>query len=166
MKLEVVQEAALAQASAEAEALLRAARARTEGMLARARDDAAALVAERRAAAERLADLEERQRIAAARTQARTTVLSAQRSMLLEATASAHANARGLADDPRYRAQLERLAADARARLAGDGPVTLTEAPGGGFVARAGSRQLDYSLDAQLDRCLASMAGELERLWR
>jgi len=164
--LEAVQDAAHAQAAAEAQALRRAARERAEQMLAGAREETAALLAKRRAAAGRLADLEERERLAQARAEARATVLSAQRAVLSEATAAARDEARRLVADRSYQALLERLAVDARARLSAAGPVEIVSAPGGGFVARAGSRQLDYSLGAQLDRCLESIAGELEHPWR
>ena len=166
MTLEAVQDAALARASAEGQALRRAARERAEQLLAGAREQAGALVAERRADAERLADLQERERLAAARAEARAMVLSAQRSVLSQATAAARTAARRLTGERRYQALLERLEADARARLSAAAPVEVIKVPGDGFVARVGSRQLDYSLDAQLDRCLESMASELERLWR
>ena len=78
----------------------------------------------------------------------------------------AHATVSELAGDPRLSRLLERLAADARERLAAAAPVKLIEAPDGGFVARAGNREIDCSLGAQVDRVLASMADELERLWR
>ena len=166
MTLEAVQHAALAHAEAEADALRRAARERAEELLAAAREQAAALLAERRASADRLAYLQERERLARAREEARAMILSAQRSVLSEATAAARAAVRRLSGERRYQALLGRLEADARLRLSAAGPVEVIKAPGGGFVARAGSRQLDYSLDAQLDRCLESMASEVERLWR
>ena len=165
MTVDAVREAALARAAAEAEALRHAARERAAELLAAAREEAAAILAGRRAAAERLADLGERERLAQVRAEGRATVLAAQRTVLSEASAAARGAARALVADARYQALLERLAADARVRLSPTGPVTVAAAEGGGFVARAGSRQLDYSLDAQLDRCLAAMATELERLW-
>jgi len=164
--LEAVRDAALADASAQADAIGRAARERAEEMLAGARAEVADLLAGRRAAAERLADLQERERLAEVRAQARAMVLHAQRSVLSEATAAARAAARRLVGDRPYRALLERLAADARERLSAGGPVQIVSVADGGFVARAGSRQIDCSLDAQLDRALRSMGGELERLWR
>jgi len=164
MTLEAVQEAAVADASAEADAIRRGAHERAEQVLAGARAEAAALLAERRGAAERLADLEERERLAQARAQARATVLRAQQAMLTEAVAAVRSAAHRLVEDRRYRQVVEQLAADARERL--PDPVEIVRVPAGGFIARAGSRQIDYSLDAQVDRCLAAMADELERLWR
>lgn len=166
LTLDAVQDVALADASAEAEAIRRAAEARAEQVLAGARAEVAVLLAGRRAAAERLADVEERELIAEARTQARATVLRAQRSVLVQATEAARLAVRRLVGDRRYQLLLERLAAGARERLATAGPVQISSVPGGGFVARAGSREIDYSLDAQLDRCLQSMTNELQRLWQ
>jgi hypothetical protein len=131
-----------------------------------ARADAASLIERRCAAAERLAALEARDRLAEVRAHARATVLRAQQGVLSEARASVHAVVRELVGDPRLDRRLERLAADARERLADAGPVELTQTPDGGFVARAGSREIDCSLRAQVDRCLDAMAAELEQLWR
>ena len=164
--LEAVQNAALDGASAEAHAIQRAARNRAEQTVVEARAQAAALLAERRAAAEALADLEERERLAQARSDARTTVLRAQRAVLNDATAAVRAAAVQLIHDPRYERLNEALAAEARKRLAGSGSVQIVTAPNGGFVARAGSRELDYSLSAQVERHLDALGEELERLWR
>jgi len=163
--LAAVQSAALRDAEEEADAIRRAAQERAQRLLAEARAEADALVAQRRAAAQRLAEREERELLAQARAAARTVVLQAQRVILDEATTAARAAVRSLVDDGRYPRLIERVAAEARARLAGAGTVEVAAASGGGIVARAGSLQLDYSLDAQTDRCLQAMASELERLW-
>lgn len=166
MTLHAVHDFALGAAATEADAIRRAARERAEKIVADAQGEAAALIAQRRAAAERLADLEERERLAEARAEARATVLRAQRSVLVEARSAVQAAVRRLIDDPRYDRLLKRLTADARERLAPAGPVRITAVPDGGLVARAGSREIDYSLDAQADRCLQAMASDVERLWR
>jgi vacuolar-type H+-ATPase subunit E/Vma4 len=167
MTLATVEDTALSAATAGAEEIRRAARGRAQGIIDKARTEAAALIAQRRAAAERLAELEEQELLAGARGEARATVLGAQRSVLMQARAAAHAAAHQLAGDPRYEALLKRLAAEARERLWSTGlRVQLVSVAGGGFVARAGSREIDYSLATQVDRCLQGMAGELERLWR
>jgi vacuolar-type H+-ATPase subunit E/Vma4 len=164
--LESVEEAALASARADAQAVLSAARERTRALLAAAHAEAAALVEERRAAAERLADLERQVSLAAARSEARAIVLRAQQSILADAAAAAHTAARRLASGPRYGRLVERLTAEARERLAHAGPLEIFAAPGGGVVARAGSREIDYSLDAQVDRWLEALPDTLERLWQ
>ena len=166
MTLAAVGEAALAAASAEAEALRAAAHASAEQLLAAARAEAAALLAQRRALAERLADAEERARLARARAEARAVVLRAQESVLVEATDAAHQAARRLREDPRYEVVERRLADEAHERLSLWGRVRVDPCPEGGFVARAGSRQIDDSLAAQVDRCLEAMPGEMEALWR
>ena len=164
--ISAVRELELRVAAEEAEAIRRAGDGRAEQIIAHARVEAAALIERRTTAAQRLAELEERDRLAEMRTRARGTVLRAQQSALSGARASAHAVVRELVDDPRVNRLLERLAADARERLASAGPVELIEIPDGGFVARAGTREIDCSLRAQVDRFLDAMAGELERLWQ
>jgi ATP synthase (E/31 kDa) subunit len=165
--LVTVEDAALKRAVAQADEIRDRARERAQGILKEARAQAAALIDQRRTAAERLAALEHQELLAEARAQARSMVLRAQRSVLTQATAAAHAAAGQLIGDPRYEALLEQLSADARERLSVTGrPVELVHVSTGGFVARAGTREIDCSLAAQVDRCLREMAGELERLWR
>lgn len=166
MTLATVGDAALTAAIADAEALRRAAQARAEDLLGSARAEATGLVSQRRALAERLADAEEGDQLARARAEARETVLRAQELVLTEAIEAAHAAARRLSRDPRYEHLEARLVADARERLSSAGRVEIVPVAGGGFMARAGSRQIDESLDAQVDRCLAAMAGEMAVLWR
>jgi vacuolar-type H+-ATPase subunit E/Vma4 len=164
--LEAVRVAALADASSQADSTRLASEERAEKIIADARAEAASVVARQRAAAESLADLEERARLAEARTQAHAVVLQAQRSVLSNATKAVHAAAKRLVGEPRYERLIERLGAEARERLGADREVQLIPASEGGVVVRAGSRQVDYSLHAQVDRCLEALASELERLWR
>ncbi len=164
--LGAVRDAALAGATAQAQALGAAARERAEQILAATRVEAAAVLSKRRDAATRLADLEERDRLAQVRADAAATVLSAQRTVLTEAREAVLAAAGRLVTDPRYSLLLERLEADARRRLSDGAPVRIVQAADGGFIAYAGSRQVDYSLAAQVDRCLEATGGELEQLWR
>jgi vacuolar-type H+-ATPase subunit E/Vma4 len=161
-----VRELELRVSAEEADAIRRAGDGHAERITGQARADAAALIERRCAAAERLAALEARDRLAEVRAVARGTVLHAQRCALTEARASAHATVRELVGDPRLDRLLERLAADAHERLADAGPVELSEASDGGFVARAGTREIDCSLRALVDRFLDAMAVELEHLWR
>jgi vacuolar-type H+-ATPase subunit E/Vma4 len=164
--LAAMRDAELRAAREEADAIRRAADSQAERIVAQARADAAALIRERCAAAERLAELEERDRFAEVRAQARGVVLRAQQSVLSEARAAAHALIGDLVGDPRMAPLLERLRADANERLAHAGRVEIAALADGGFVARAGSREIDYSLSSHLDRWLDAMAGELESLWR
>jgi vacuolar-type H+-ATPase subunit E/Vma4 len=166
MTLVAVQDAALEAARADADALLSSAAERAGALLAAARSEALAMVDARSAAAERLADQERQARLAVARAEARSIVLRAQRSVLAGATAEAHAAARRLVSDPRYEPLIKRLTVEAHERLSPAGTVAIVAAPGGGLLARAGSREIDYSLDAQVDRSLETLSGELERLWQ
>jgi vacuolar-type H+-ATPase subunit E/Vma4 len=153
-------------AGVQADAIRRAGEGRAEEIIAQARAEAAALIDRRCAAARQLADLEERDQLADTRARARGTVLRARRSVLIEARAAVHAAVGGLGDEPRLERLLERLAADARERLASTGPVTIEVAAEGGFVARAGNREIDCSLHRYVDRFLDAVAGELEDLTR
>ena len=164
--LDAVRSAERRAGSEEADAIHRIAAERAEKIVAQAHAEAASAIARRCAAAERLAESEERERLAEAQSRARATVLRAQRSVLSEAHEAAHAAIRDLVGDPRLTRLLDRLVADARKRLTPAGPVQISAAPDGGFVARAGSREIDYSLAAQTNRVLEMMAGELEQLWR
>ena len=164
--LGAVRVAELRAASDEADAIRLSGHSRAEQIVTQARAQADALIRRRCAAAEQLAELEARTRLAEARAQARGTVLRAQRAVLGEARTAVHTAVRDLAGDPRLERLLEDLAADARERLAPAGPVEIVTSPDGGFVARSGSREIDYSLAAQVDRFLDTIAGELERLWR
>ena len=166
MTLVAVQDAALVAARANADTLRSGAAERAGALLAAARSDALAMVDQRRAAAERLADQERQAGLAEARAEARSIVLRAQQSVLADATAEAYAAARRLVSDPRYEPLIKRLTVEARERLSPAGTVVIVAAPGGGLLARAGSREIDYSLDAQVDRSLEALSGELERLWR
>lgn len=162
---QTLEQATLASASGEGEQISAAAEERARRILAEARAEAQELLAERRAAAERQADIAERRRLAQAHTQAREVVLRARRSLLREATVAAHSAARRVVDDPRYARLLQRQAAEARERFTDAGPVQITSPAEGGLIARAGSLQIDYSLNAQVERALEALAGEIERLW-
>ena len=164
--LDTVREVELRAATEQADAIRRTADRGAEQILVQAKAEASAVIARRCAGAERLAQLDERERLAEARAGARGTVLRAQRAVLIDARAAAHRAVRDLVGDPRLEGLLHRLAVDARERLAMAAPVQVVATTDGGFVARAGTREIDYSLRAQVDRIVDAMAGELERLWR
>jgi ATP synthase (E/31 kDa) subunit len=166
--LAAVREVELREAAEAAEAIRRDAAERAEHVVEQARSEGAELVARRCAAAERLAELGERDQVAEARARSRETVLRAQQSMLDEARAAVHAAVRNLVGDPRLDHLFERLARDARKRLAACGPVAIEPVVGGGFVARAGSREIDCSLPVLVDRVLDTdtIAAELQELGR
>jgi vacuolar-type H+-ATPase subunit E/Vma4 len=164
--LDTVRQVELHAATEQADAIRRAGNRSADQILAQAEADAAALIARRCAAAERLAQLEGRDRLAEARAGARRTVLRAQRGVLIDARAAAQRAVSDLVGDPRLERLLGQLADDARERLAAAEAVRVMATTDGGFVARAGTREIDYSLRAQVDRIVDAMASELERLWR
>jgi len=166
VSLDAVAQAALADAESRAREIRDAAGERARRLLAAARAQADALLRERRASAERWVELEQRRRLARAHADAHALVLGAQRSVLLDAREAAHAAARALRDDTRYAQLIERLAVQARQRLAHAGTVEIRATPDGGLIARAGSLQIDHSLHILVERCLRDLAGEAQRLWR
>jgi vacuolar-type H+-ATPase subunit E/Vma4 len=165
MTLETVSGARIAGAEAQADAIRAAATDRAERIAATARREARALIAEQQGVAERRADAEERERLATARAEARAVVLHAQRAVVDEARAGAYAAARRLLRDPRHARLIDRLTAEARDRLSAGGPVSIVPDPDGGFVARSGSRQIDYSFHAQVGRALDALGSRLEDIW-
>ena len=167
MTLESAQLAVLADAARRAEQLRGRAEASRARLLANARAEAEALLARRLATAERLAERERRERLAEARSEARRIVLRARRAVLADASSAAHAAAHELVRDPAYAQLVKALTAEVEERLST--PATrarIEAAPSGGLLARAGSHEIDYSLDAQVDRAMRAMSSGLERLWR
>ena len=164
MNLQPLRGSLLAQARAEALALVEAARSDAGDAQAAAGAEAGALIraaASEREAATGAARERRRQR---ARREGRAIVLRARRAAYDELRVAALAAAADLLVQPGYPALRERLAAAARARL---GPhAEVAEAPGGGVLARAGDRLVDCSLHAMVERCLADLGGDLEELWR
>lgn len=141
---EAASRARLEDATQAAEAML--ARARTEAAADADRDGATVMARERRTA--------------------RRLVLEARRAAYEGMIERVRAGALALRSDPAYGRLLEGLERSARRRL-GDGPVVVQEStPGGGIVAEADGRRLDYTLAALADRCAGELGAEVERLWR
>lgn len=164
MNLEPLRASLLAQAHAEAGALLDAARREADGLRAEARAEAEALLRQATAEREEASAAARARSLLAARREARATVLRARRDAYEELHAAVLAAAADLRAGPDYPRLRERLAATARERL---GPgAELTEPAGGGVVARAGERLVDCSLPAMAERCLAGLGPDLEELWR
>lgn len=158
--------ALLAQATADGERLLAEADEEAAAAIARAERETAALVERARAEGRAAAELEAARERRRARREAHAQLLQAQGELYDELRREASAGVLRLRGEPGYPALLERLTAAARAQL-GDEVELEIDPPGrGGVVARAGSRSVDYSLPALVDRCLASLGSELERLWR
>jgi vacuolar-type H+-ATPase subunit E/Vma4 len=142
----------LAAAEAEAQQVLGAARADADALLAEARSrgaaDAAALLAAERARAERTA---------------RGVVLAAQQAAHESARQAAREAVSQLCDDPAYPPLVAALRARAVREL---GPgVEVTELAGGGLVAEAGGRRLEFDLADLADDLLDSLDRDRAELW-
>lgn len=136
-------------------ALLERARRDAHAALDRADEDALGVVAQARAEADTLlmdarakgaadgAAVSASQRLRAER-QARALVLAAESEAREDLRTAAREGVAGLRSDPRYPEMIQSLRARATREL---GPgATVTELEGGGILAEAGSRRVEYSL--------------------
>jgi vacuolar-type H+-ATPase subunit E/Vma4 len=136
-----VARATLAEAAAEAEALLSEAR-RVGGQ------EADAVIAGQRAQAVR---------------QARAVVLGARRTAFDALREQARGAVRTLRQDPDYPRVVEVLRQRLRHEL---GPAaTISDHDSGGLVAQRGGRTLSFTLDDLADRIVDRLGGEVEGLW-
>jgi cell division septum initiation protein DivIVA len=157
--------ALLADARAEAEQTIRAAGQQAQALVAQAREEAARLVASARAEGEAEAAVEADRWLALARSDARTEILEARREQYETLRREAQAAAQSLRGTAGYERLLARLERRAREQL-GAAATLERDAAAGGLVARAGKRQVDYTLVALVERCLERVSAEVERLWR
>ncbi len=164
-RLEPVRHALLDDARAEAD------RVRAE---ARRHADDATADAEREVAAE-VAAVAQRHAIAAAahadqvraraRAEAHAEMLGAQRDVRRDLLEAVRLAALRLRDDDRYPALLDHFEAVARAQLGADARVERDPSTGGGVVASAGTRRVDYTLTALAERALEQHGDEVAALW-
>ena len=166
MNLEVYRRARLDEAWAAA----RLVEAETEAVSLTRLEDATqaaeAILTKARAEAVAEADSDGATAMGRERRRARRIVLEAQHAAYEGMIARVRAGALALRSDPAYGQLLEGLERSARRRL-GDGPVVVQESTsGGGIVAEADGRRLDYTLPALADRCAGELGAEVERLWR
>lgn len=164
MNLQPLRTSLLDRARAEAQSVLDAARREAGDRRAAARAEAGAVLRRAVADCDAAAGAARARRRLRARRQARAIVLRARRDAYEELRTGAQAAVADLRVQPGYAQLRERLAAAARDQLGAD--AELTEPAGGGVVARAGERLVDYSLPAMVERCLANLGPELEELWR
>jgi len=158
-----VRAAVLRRAREEAAAITAEARRQTEDALARARSDAAGqLDSAREAGRAQAAPLAAALR-SQGRREARAAVLNAQREAYEELRAQVRAAVASLRGGPEYDRLLTRLREDA-VRAAGSG-ATVTEAPGGGIIARAAGIVVDCSLSRLADAAVDALGGRVTRLW-
>lgn len=163
-QLQPVRRALLEEAQAAAAQILAEARAESDQIVARAQAESDEAVGHARHRAALAAQQRNEEGLAAARREAHSSVLRTRAELRHELTAQVYAAAERLVTDPRYPALLDRLEELARAQLGQGALVTRDPRPGGGVVARAGSRQVDYRLRALADLALAAVADDDEIL--
>jgi hypothetical protein len=159
-----LRDALLEDARAKAAAELAEAAGRATRQREAAESEGAAVVERARAEGAAAADAENAAQQALARRQARALVLAARNDVYEELRRRARTAAHDLRGTPDYRALQERLAATARSQLGADARLEL-DPPGGGVVATSGTRRVDYSLDALVERCIELLGSRAERLW-
>ena len=157
-------------------ALLADARERAEQLLQQAEEEAYERIAQAQRDAEELIARAREEGLAAGRARAardagrdravtRWEVLVAQRASYEELRRRVRSEVMALRDERGYPELLQRLAAAARRDL-GDGAEIEIDPPGqGGVRARAGSRQVDYTLASLAEGCVGDLGPVLAQLW-
>lgn len=163
--LRPVRDALLADAAREADQLVAGARRRADQRIADVEHGVDAEVA----------DVERRARMSAtaradhaavrARTQSHRSLLRSRTETNRELGAVVGAAVRAMRDDTRYPELLRHFEARARDQLGSEAEVRIDPDSAGGVVATAGSRHVDYTLQALADRALGSLADEVAMLW-
>lgn len=163
--LRPVRDALLADAAREADRLVTGARRLADQHIADVEQGVDAEVA----------DVERRARMSAAaradhaavraRTQSHRSLLRSRTDTNRELGAAVGVAVRAMRDDARYPELLRHFEARARDQLGSAAEVTINPDPAGGVVATAGSRRVDYTLNALADRALGSLSDEVAALW-
>lgn len=166
MSLDAYRRGRLDEARVAAELRLAEVRSAADAELARAASEAAATLAEARADGTAEADREIAVARARERRQSQRTILGARRRAYDHLQAATVAATADLPLEPGYRALLDRLERWAREQLGEAALVRHGAAGGGGVVAEADGRRVDYSLAALAERCLREIGTEVEELWR
>jgi vacuolar-type H+-ATPase subunit E/Vma4 len=165
LSLDPVRRAIVDDAREEADRMLAELELELGGRIDGARDEAAKILVAARSAGEEEGRLEATRETSRLRTEARMTVLAAERELYDELCARSREATLALREDPGYRELLERLAAAARAALGPDAELEVDPPELGGVRARAGSRSVDYSLPTLSERCIGRLGRRLRRLW-
>ena len=139
------------------------ARRQAEAALARARSEASAQLASAREAGRAQAVPLAAALRSRGRRGARAAVLNAQHDAYEELRAQVRASVASLRGKPGYDLLVKRLREDA-GRAAGPG-ATVSEAPGGGVIARAPGIVVDCSLSRLADAAVDALGGQVTRLW-
>jgi vacuolar-type H+-ATPase subunit H len=162
--LEPVRRALLEDAAADASRLLDDARTAADERVSTARERADQTVEAARRRARTTAEARAAHAVGAARREAHAVLLRAEDEVWAELVERLHRAVRTMPADPRYPALLDRLADLARGQL-GDAADVRRDPDGGGVLATAGGRSVDYRLTALADRALDSIADEMAVPW-
>ena len=158
-----LRESMLAVARTSAADILNDARERAQAVLDAAQLEADKIRAAAAADGEAAARSEATMRSARVRRQAHEAVLIQRNALRLQLQEQVREAAIALQTDPRYPMLLARLTERSHAVL---GPkATVTESPGGGIIAEAGSRRVDLSLPTLAADMLDRMTPEVDGLW-
>jgi vacuolar-type H+-ATPase subunit E/Vma4 len=149
----------------EAERVVAEADSRAADKVAGAKERAAELIERARTEGEAIAAFAGAREQAAARRRARSLVLAVQRELFDDFCRDAREAVHRLRADRRYPALLERLSAAARAQLGEDCRLEIDPADAGGVLGSNGTRRVDYTLDALVDRCIERLGSEVKQLW-
>ena len=160
-----LRDALLADARSRAAGVHAEAAARVESELAAARAEADTLVARARAEAQQRAELDARRRTSSQRRDALGRILRARRGAYESLREEAIEAALRLRGEPGYEALLDRLEADALARLGPGATIERDPVGVGGVIAREGQRLIDATLPALVGRALEELGTEVETLW-
>jgi vacuolar-type H+-ATPase subunit E/Vma4 len=160
-----LRETLLADAQARAAQLHAEAEEHVRRELAAAHESAQALIARARAEARRRAELAALRDSSAQRRAAQRRILEARRAAYDALRADAASAVLRLRDEPGYEQLLDRLAAEARARLGADAVVERDPEGAGGVIARDGQRVIDATLPELAAHALDELGTEVDRLW-
>lgn len=161
--LEAVRRHQLAAAHAQAEAILRDARAQAQQIGAKAADDARELIGHAESEGDSTAELDTSRKWTAAKRRARGLILAAQREVYDDLRAAVSAAIRL---DSRYPALLEQLAASAHRELGPGAKVSINSVGTGQVTASRKHRHVEWSLDQIVQDGIERLGPGIEELWR
>lgn len=167
MSIERLRATLIADAEADATALLEQAEKRAAAEAERSQDDSRQLLESARAEGRASGELRSARALALARAEARRVVLEAKAAVYGDFRSRALTAVLSLRDDEEaYDRLLRELEVEVRRSL-GDGAEVELDPPGaGGLRARDGRRSVDLTLPVLVERCIESLGPAVEELWR
>lgn len=123
------------------------------------------LIARARAEGEAAGRADAARALAGERFAAHLKLLAAQRASYEALLAQARDAALALRDEPDYPDLLQGLAAAARHDLGPGAELTIDPPGRGGVLARAGSREVDYTLVTLAEHCVERLGAKAAALW-